>query len=179
MAAEAKPTDAGLIDLTAVSRPDIRVKLSTADGKSEIRRIPGNAPSGLLIDMMVLLREIDKQEPDDLEAIAALRDELQEKVDDLFAMRDPDYADGDVKLSDEEMGMLVASMFQQYYDRATESPDEDDEGDGDRPTEAAEEEEPPKSASTPPRQRSAARSPRRSSAAKRKPRSRSSTSSAT
>lgn len=177
----ADAADQGMIDLTAVSRPDIRVKLTTADGKSEIRRIPGNAPSGLLIDMMVLLREIDKQEPDDLEAIASLRDELQEKVDDLFAMRDPDYADGDVKLSDEEMGMLVASMFQRYYDRAKPDGDgEGGEGDGDRPTEAAEEPEAePKSASTPARQRSAARSPRRSSAAKRKPRSRSSTSSPT
>ncbi len=104
---------------------------------------------------------------------------MQEKVDDLFALRDSQYADGDVKLSDEELGMLVTSMFQRYYGSNIDA--EPDEG-GDRPTEpeAEAEAEPDKpSASTPPRPRSGRRSPRSSSKAASGKRSRSSTSSRT
>lgn len=162
--------DLGIIDLTKVAAPDIRVKLRGADDKDTIYRIPGNAPSGLMVEMMVLLREIDAADGEDLELISDLRNQVQEKVDDLFCLRNADYQAGDVELGDEELAALVSGLFQRYYNVS------DEEG-GDRPTEPQEAEEEQPSTSTPPRPRSAPRSPRRSPA--RKTRSRSSTSSQT
>lgn len=158
--------DLGLIDLTKVASPDIRVKLRHADDTDAVYRLPGNAPSGLMIELMVLLREIDAADNDDLELVADLRGQLQEKVDDLFAIRNKDYAEGDVRLDDEELAALISGLFQRYYN-AEES--------GARPTEP--ETEPEEEPSTPPRPRSARRSPQSSRA--RKAPSRSSTSSPT
>lgn len=162
--------DLGIIDLTKVAAPDIRVKLKRADDSDSIYRIPGNAPSGLMVELMVLLREVDGADAEDLELIADLREQIQEKIDDLFALRNKDYEDGEVKLNDEELAALVSGLFRRYYDAEVS-----EEG-SERPTKS--ESESPKEeddeASTP---RSAPRS-RRSSRAPKK-RSRSSTSSPT
>lgn len=170
----AEQADLGVIDLTKVAAPDIRVKTRRADDSVETWRIPGNAPSGLMVELMVLLREVDQSPDDDIELIADLRAQIQEKVDELFALRNKDYEDGDVKLGDEELGTLVAGLFQRYYGG-------NESGGGDRPTvpeeepEAAEEE--PSTSATPPRPRSERRS--RASSRSRKAPSRSSTSSPT
>lgn len=161
--------DLGIIDLTAVSAPDIRVRLRCADDSVEEYRIPGNAPSGILVDLMVLLREVDAAEADDLGLIADLRSQIQEKSDDLFLLRNSTYEPGDVKLSDPELGALVAGMFRQYYGVDAEG--------GDRPT--VPEEEPETPAATPPKPRSGQRSGKSSRAARAPARSRSSTSSPT
>jgi len=164
----AERSDLGIIDLTKVAAPDIRVKLRRADDTDVTYRIPGNAPSGLMVELMVLLREIDGAENEDIELIAELRAQVQEKLDELFALRNKDYSEGDVKLGDEELAALVAGLFSRYYNA-----EEPEEG-GERPTEEPTEEAEPE-ASTP---RSARRS-RPSSATARKARSRSSTSSPT
>lgn len=143
--------DLGIIDLTTVAAPDIRVKMKCADDTTAIYRVPGNAPSGLMIEMLVLLREVDKVDPEDIELVADLRIQLQEKVDELFTLRNADYAIGDIKLGDEELAFLVHGLFQRYYDSAP--PAEGDEG-GDRPTGEEEQAETPSSTSTPPRRRS-------------------------
>jgi hypothetical protein len=160
-------SDLGIIDLTKVAAPDIRVKLRRADDTDVTYRIPGNAPSGLMIELMVLLREIDGAENEDIETIADLRAQVQGKLDELFTLRNKDYIDGDVRLGDEELAALVAGLFSRYYN--TEEPEEG----GERPTEEPTEAEP-----EPTTPRSARRS-RPSSAAARKARSRSSTSSPT
>lgn len=158
--------DLGIIDLTKVAAPDIRTKLRRADDTDVIYRLPGNAPSGLMIELMVLLREIDAADSEDLDLIADLRNQVQEKIDSLFALRNKDYVEGDVELNDEELATLVAGLFQRYYNQE----------DGDRPTEP-ETETSNSEDSTPPRPRSEPRSPRSSRA--RKPQRRSSTSSQT
>jgi len=162
--------DLGVIDLTKVAAPDIPVKTRRADDSEARWRLPGNAPSGLMVELMVLLREVDQAPDDDLELIADLRAQIQEKVDELFALRNKDYQDGDVKLNDEELGTLVAGLFKRYYD----GNEPEGEGGG-RPTE----EEPPSASTsaTPQRQRSERRS--RGSSRQRKAPSRSSTSSPT
>jgi hypothetical protein len=174
--------DLGIIDLTKVAAPDIRVKLKRADDTEQIYRVPGNAPSGLMVEMMVLLREVDNADEDDLDLIASLREQIQEKVDDLFALRNAEYEDRDIVLNDDELATLMAGLFTRYYNS-----EEGPEG-GDRPTEeepeAAAPEAPeseaapsPSTPSTPRRKRSGQRS-RRSSPAAKSP-SRSSTSSPT
>ena len=120
--------DLGLIDLTMVARPDLRVKVRRADDTEQIYRIPGSAPSGLIVELMVLLREIDRADAEDIELIADLRAQVQEKVDELFALRNSEYEPGEIRLGDEELSALVRGMFERYY-RA-----EEPEG-GDRPTE--------------------------------------------
>jgi hypothetical protein len=162
----AERADLGIIDLTKVAAPDIRVKLRRSDDTDAIYRIPGNAPSGLMVELMVLLREVDQAENDDLDLIADLRVQIQEKIDDLFMLRNKDYEDGEIKLNDEELATLVAGLFSRYYNT-------DVEESGDRPTES-ETEEAATADSTP---RSEPRS--RKSSAARKARSRSSTSSRT
>lgn len=159
--------DLGIIDLTKVAAPDIRTKLKRADDSEAIYRLPGNAPSGLMIELMVLLREIDGADSEDLDVIADLRLQVQEKIDELFCLRNKDYEDGEVKLNDEELATLVAGLFQRYYNA---------EEDGDRPTEP-ETETSSSEDSTPPRPRREPRS-RKSSPARKAPR-RSSTSSPT
>jgi hypothetical protein len=150
----------GIIDLTKVAAPDIRVKLKRADDSEAIYRVPGNAPSGLLVEILVLFREVDGVDGEDGDLMVDLRSQLQEKMDELFALRNADYEDGEIRLGDEELAYLIAGLFQRYYNA---EPSEDPEG-GDRPTEeteeapAAEKPEAESSPSTPQRRRSGQRS---------------------
>lgn len=168
----------GMLDLTAIARPDLRVKAKVSGDREKVYRFPGDPPSGPLLRLVVLLQELEscELEHDDIEELQkaeAISEEIGEVLDDLLGRRNADYEPGEFRPAQPELVTLIGWLFAQYRPEA--GPEED----GDRPTEPEEEPDQPEEepSSTPPRQRSERRS---RATTPRKPRaSRSSTSSST
>lgn len=148
-----------LIDLDAVMQPDLRVRLGGVD-----YRLPGDAPSEVLLRISVLADELAKQSTSanfDPEQLLGVRTELGEAVEELFRIRQPEL--DSLSLSDTQIAQLMEALFAHYFPK-------DEEG-GDRPTPAR----------TPPKPRSSRPSARSSTASggRKRTQSRSSTSSPT
>lgn len=75
-----------LLDLDAVARPDKTVEL-----QGQRYRLPGDPPSGLVVRMDMLNRELDRAREDaDPERSGDLSEQLRELVLEIFQLRQPD-----------------------------------------------------------------------------------------
>lgn len=144
----AGPSDTTTIaDLDKVVASDIHVKFADKKWK-----LPGDAPSELLLRITLLTEELEQAiEARNAEDMLALREEISENVEELFRLRNPSLPEGTIRMSDGQVGELVAKLFAHYYGAAIEdaASEEDNEG-GDRPTEDQEPETTPSSASEKP-----------------------------
>jgi hypothetical protein len=146
------------IDLDKVVATPIPVKVG-----SETYKLPGDAPSELLLRIIVLVDEVEKAgrgeglEGDTPEEIAeagihvmlAKRQDLNAAIEELFSI-EQEIDEGEIELSDPQIAALVQALFSRYY------PGTGEEG-GARPTGEN---------STPPKPKSAQRSRRNSRGAK-------------
>jgi hypothetical protein len=147
----------GIIDLDAVLKPDIKVKLDGTEW-----RLPGDPPTEILLNIVVLSEEMEKAvDADDSDRMLEIRRELTDAVEDLFSMRQEIPEGFGAGLVDAQISELVSKLFAHYYPGMG----------GDRPTPEPAAEEPPETA----RPRSSERSPK--SSARARPRKRASASS--
>lgn len=106
-----------LLDLDAVARPDKTVELEQA-GRKVRYRLPGDPPSGLVVRMDVLNRELTRAQDDkDAEAAQELSEQLREIVLELFQLRQPDLDMGFIdSLSYDQLGAVfyfTLGLYQQ------------------------------------------------------------------
>lgn len=118
-----------LIDLDAVLAEDIYVQLA-----GERYALPGDAPSEILLKILLLSESLENvAKENDAGRILAVREQITEKVDELFMLRnDPEVfpdqrlvsgEEGDedaeyepsMGLSDAQIGALVGALFETYY----------------------------------------------------------------
>ena len=137
----------GIIDLDAVLKPDIPVKL---DG--ETFKLPGDPPTEILLTIVNLSERMEKATADeDADAMLQIRSETTDAVTDLFALRqevDDNFGAG---LADTQISELVNKLFAHYYPGLGGG---DEDPDVARPTpEASEAETPPKPRRSPPSRR--------------------------
>lgn len=99
-----------LIDLDAVVSPDLRVQLNGVK-----YRLPGDAPAEIMLAIGVLLGELnDLDEQTGAERMLELREELGEKIEDLFRVRQPDLEVGALMLTDTQILELVTKLSVAY-----------------------------------------------------------------
>lgn len=165
----AAASDGRLIDLDAVLAEDIQVQI---DGDKW--PLPGDAPSEILLKILLLSETLENvAKENDAGRILEVREQITEKVDELFALRtDPEDfpsqrlvrgEEGEegaeyeptMGLSDARVGALVSSLFEVYYTLPEGAAEAAEEG-GARPT----------GSSTQPKPKSTKRSARKSSGRK-------------
>jgi hypothetical protein len=146
----------GIIDLDAVLKPDIPVKL---DGQTY--KLPGDPPTEILLTIVQLSEKMEEhREAEDADAMLQVRSETTDAVTDLFALRQEVDEGFGATLADTQISELVAKLFAHYYPGLGG----EDDDDAAPPTSA----EPAEAEATNPKPRSSRRSPPRSGAARRK-----------
>jgi hypothetical protein len=105
------------IDLDAVVRPDIRVQIN-----EETYRLPGDPNAEILLRIGVLYQQIEQSDGEDIDGILDLREQLQETVHSLFALRQPDLDPADLTLSDRQILTLVNRLMAMYASSGEDEP---------------------------------------------------------
>lgn len=127
-----------ILDLNAVIPDDILVELGeNEDGSAKRYAFPGDAPMEDLLRLMVKAKAVDEFRGSAEEALE-LREDLSADVEDLFRLRNPDLEDGEIHLTDTQLGELLMGLMRIYSEALQEAAAEalEDAGDegGTRPT---------------------------------------------